>query len=54
MKVYQIPPVRPIQRKPIQYWQAKQGSHVLAQNNSIALRRYYLRGVKGVTFHTIR
>lgn len=54
MKTYQVPPLNKPTRKPILYWQAKQGNYITAENNSIALLRHQLRGVKGVTFHAVR
>ncbi len=52
MKTYQVPTTK--QRKPILFWQAEQCGKVIAVNNSIALLRHTLRGVKGVTFHAVR
>lgn len=50
----QFPKQLPAIRKPILYWQAKHGNYITAENNSIALLRHQLRGVKGVTFHAVR
>lgn len=42
------------QRLPIRYWQAIQGNTPIATNNSIAILRHQLQGVKGVVFKAVR
>jgi len=39
MKVWQVPPVNPPQRRPISHWEAYQLGKVVDTNNSIAILR---------------